>query len=129
MTSLLNILIPLLIIVESDGNDLAINANKDRRGCLQISEAVVADVNRVYGTDFTWDDAWDREKSIRICKLYLGYWGWENASLEKYARIWNGGPRGAQRDSTLSYWTRVYTLLNTGEKLKDPDSGTSLASE
>ena len=81
---------------------------------LQISDICVADVNRIYKTSYAPIDVYDREKSKEIAELYLMYWGEEYRrktgrppDYEIYARIWNGGPNGWKKPSTLKYWKKV----------------------
>lgn len=118
MNPLLTFLIPVLIIVESGGNDNAIGDEGKAVGCLQIHECVIQDVNRVYKTTFTKEDRLNREKSIQICTLYLTYYGekyekktGKKATEEVLARIWNGGPNGWKKESTIKYWNKVKKLL------------------
>lgn len=111
MNELLQILIPILMMIESGGDPNAIGDEGRSVGVLQISEAVVNDVNRVYGTHFTPEDRKDVDKSRRICELYLRHWAKDFDSLEAMARIWNGGPRGHIRPCTLKYWLKVKAIL------------------
>lgn len=105
-------LIPALIAVESGGDDRAVGDGGSAKGCLQIWPSVVADVNRVYGTRYTHDDAFTREHAVNICKKYLSIYctakrlGRE-PSLADAARCWNGGPVGYRRTATLGYWNKV----------------------
>jgi hypothetical protein len=105
-------LIPALITVESGGDDRAVGDRGNAKGCLQIWPSVIADVNRVYGTRYTHDDAFVREHAVTICKKYLSLYctpqriGRE-PSLADAARIWNGGPTGYRKTATLSYWNKV----------------------
>jgi len=107
-------LISALIQVESKGNDLAVGDKGKAVGCLQIWNIVIKDVNRVYHTSYKAADRWDRDKSIQICRKYLAYWGkhyekvtGKKCTLEVLARIWNGGPKGYTKDSTIKYWNKV----------------------
>lgn len=80
------------------------------RNELQITPICIADVNRLYRTHYTIADALDRVKSEEIAVLYLSYWADKAAmpkNAELYARIWNGGPNGWKKRSTLSYWHKV----------------------
>lgn len=104
-------LINALICVESNGNDYALGDNGNAIGCLQIWECVIDDVNRIYKTHYTHKDAYNRTKSIAICKAYLRHYAPANASDEVFARIWNGGPKGHKKQSTLKYWNKVKKAL------------------
>ena len=84
------------------------------RNELQITPICIEDVNRLYGTHYRMLDAWDRAKSEEIAILYLSYWASKaNApkTAELYARIWNGGPNGWKKQSTLKYWNKVKKQL------------------
>jgi hypothetical protein len=104
-----------LIAVESNGNDAAVGDQGRAVGCLQIHARVVEDVNRVYGTQFRLSHRWDREQSLRICELYLAHYAARvpgPVTWETYARIWNGGPSGHQKEATAAYWAKVQAELN-----------------
>ena len=111
-----SILIPALIQVESNGNDLAIGDNGKALGSLQIWKVVIDDVNRIYGLNFVHADAHDRRKAERICKLYLQHWCnvarlGRNPTMQDACRIWNGGPNGFKKTTTLNYWNKVRCIL------------------
>lgn len=111
---MLNLLLAL-IAIESGGNDLAVGDGGRALGCLQIRREVIEDVNRVYGTRFVMAHRRDREMSLRICELYLTHWASQlpvPATPEHLARIWNGGPKGWQKNATLPYWAKVQAELN-----------------
>jgi len=101
-----------LIQVESGGNDLAIGDQGRSWGCLQISDAVIADVRQITGRWVSHSDAFDRTKAIRICRDYLNHYatferlGYE-PRVEDLARIWVGGPNGYKRAATLPHWRKV----------------------
>ena len=64
------------------------------------------DVTRFSGTDFPHEDCRDIEKSRTIARLYIPMW--LNAYREELAaRIWNGGPRGWEKKSTVKYRDKV----------------------
>ena len=119
MTNVLMILIPLLIAVESEGNDRAVGDGGDSIGCLQIQTACVQDVNRVYGTRYVWpDDCYDRGCATDICVKYLMHYGkfytvktGNRPTFEVYSRIWNGGPYGWRKSATDKYWDRVLNRM------------------
>ena len=89
MKAILEILIPVLIQVESGGDVDAIGDMGEAVGCLQIHEIMVDDVNRIakmngwwctggsgeyYYHKFTIDDRLDKNKSIQMCEYYLNYY-------------------------------------------------------
>jgi len=111
-------LIAALIMVESGGNDLAIGDNGKALGVLQIHACVVEDVNRIYCISFQHKDAYIRRRAIRMCEFYLHHYGrlYERrtglpANDEVLARIWNGGPRGYEKQATTKYWEKVQRAL------------------
>lgn len=107
-------LIEKLIQVESSGNNSAIGDGGKAKGCLQIWDCVLKDVNRIYKKKYSRQDCFDREKSVEICRLYLMHYGkayekktGQRANEEVLARIWNGGPNGWKKESTVKYWVKV----------------------
>ena len=115
-----------LVAVESGGNDHARTIARDgkpRWGCLQISAAVIDDVNHAtkYAHGFTPADALNREKSFQIARLYLGIYATEKrighpVTIQDMAAIWHRGPRGYKQPSP-EYWRRVAALMAKAEAL------------
>jgi hypothetical protein len=117
----MKILLLALIMVESHGSNSAINGSA--AGCLQITPVVVKDVNRIAGTKFTMQDRFNRQKSMEMAELYLKYYGriytkqtHKNPDEQIYARIWNGGPNGWQKNSTRDFWLKVKKEIENIEK-------------
>ena len=84
-------------------------------GILQIRKIAIDDVNRVYGTSYTHQDAFDIQKSEEIFKLYIKHWAGKvcdrdgrDATTEDIVRIWNGGPRGYKKGSTEWYLKKYF---------------------
>lgn len=105
-------LVQALIRIESNGRDNAVGDNGEALGPLQIHQATVKDVNRLYGTSYTHRDMFDRSKAIDVCHKYLAFYGSEKRlghvpTPEDHARIWNGGPSGWKRKTTQGYWAKV----------------------
>lgn len=116
MSALPYILLTVLINVESGGNDRALGDIRHGQptafGCLQISDAVIADVRRISGRSYTRQDAFNRQTAAQICVIYLTHYGTRERlgyepTMQDYARIWNGGPTGWKNPATLPYWTKV----------------------
>lgn len=79
-------------------------------GVLQIRKIAIDDVNRVYGTDYTIQDAFSEACSDEIFELYINHWTdklekreGRKATTEDVVRIWNGGPLGYTKGSTKWY--------------------------
>lgn len=110
--SLLKLLVAL-IAVESGGNPRAYNPQEKAVGLLQIRPCVIDDVNRITGSRWRIEDAYDPAISQKIAIDYLTYWTAksEQSSLKSAARIWNGGPDGWWELSTLKYWVKVRAKL------------------
>lgn len=112
-------LILALAMVESGGDPHAVGDAGRSYGHLQIQRAVVEDVNHVYGTNYKWPrDARDPQVAEEICELYISYWMQKHCratgarpSYQIAARIWNGGPGGPLRKTTLHYWNKVEKQL------------------
>jgi hypothetical protein len=115
-------LIAALMVVESGGICSSIGDGGKALGCLQIHKGVIADVNRIYKTWFRHEDALNPALAKEICEMYLRYWA-EPACRgvaseqrpEICARIWNGGPAGHKKASTLGYWAKVRRELQSGK--------------
>ena len=119
MTNLILAIIPLLIQIESSGNDNA--RNEDCNGCLQIRPVLVEDVNIIYGTAYRHDECFSREVSLEICQLYLGYYCTKERlghppTMEDLARTWAAGPTGRRLGRATKYWKKVKVLLRAQEK-------------
>jgi len=109
-------LLSAMIFVESSNDDLAYNPNEDAVGCLQIRKCMVKDVNRILRRQkldlrFSYDDRWNRYKSIKMFDIYCKHYGLTTA--EQMARCWNGGPRGMQNEMTAGYWKKVKNQLDS----------------
>lgn len=116
------ILLIAIMQVESGGclnPSHAVGDNGASIGAYQIQKAVIDDCNRVYKQyTFTYNDRYDIQKSKQICYLYLSYWGnhykkktGKEPTAETLARIWNGGPNGYKKQSTIKYWNKVKKLI------------------
>ena len=122
-------LIFALAIVESSLNPLAVGDNGNAVGYLQITPAVVEDVNTFYGTTYHMDDRYDTRKSVEIYKYYLKHWGGvfekktgNKPSAEVYAKMWNGGCYAWKKTSPKVlknleiYWEKVNKQLDNIDK-------------
>lgn len=121
MNPSLALLIAAVIHVESSGNNHARGA-RNEVGCLQIRPAVITDVNRIQSRKvFTLDDRTRRDRSIEVFRIYVEHYATperlgRDPTPEDFARIWNGGPNGFRRKSTLPYWRKVRSALENLSK-------------
>ena len=85
-------------------------------GQYQIKKIVIDDINRIIGKRiYKYSDALDEKKSREICKLYIEYWSKKRGcygDIKSMVRIWNGGPNGHKKESTLPYWNKIKEVLN-----------------
>jgi hypothetical protein len=97
------------IKVESNGKADALGDGGKAIGIAQIHKICVDDINRIVSTPlYTYEDRLDPIKSREMWEIYLYHYGWEVMdSPEKLSRIWNGGPTGYKKKSTLAYWEKV----------------------
>ena len=105
--------------VESGGDNSAIGDGGLAHGSLQIHKGVVLDVNRVYKTNYTHNDAFDRASAVDLFYKYLSIYAIERRlghppTDEDKARIWNGGPNGFRKSATVGYWQKVRRVLEEG---------------
>jgi hypothetical protein len=75
---------------------------------------------------FSAADRCDPRAARRMWDLYLDFYGreyWRQTGRtptdEVYARIWNGGPQGWKRASTLPYWRQVRAALQDDSPLDE----------
>lgn len=124
MENLIVFLIPFLVQVESGGNPDAVGDGGRSVGVLQISTAVVDDVNRILGKHvYSYADRNNAVKSTRMCQVYLAYWGMQYQKKRDaapdwrvLARIWNGGPDGWRKRATDDYVLKVKRAMEKGKQ-------------
>jgi len=96
--------------VESGGDDRAVGDGGRSLGPLQTSRAAWQDATRHGRVEWSYDRlvwSWPHCQQVAIW-----YWGrYDCQSDEQRARIWNGGPRGHLKKSTLPYWNRVKATM------------------
>jgi len=113
-----------IVQVESGGNARAIGDGGKAVGIVQIHAVCVEDVNRILALTgaakrYTLADRLSPVRSREMFDIYVAYYGlrWakqhgvERVPVSVLARIWNGGPRGPERKSTLVYWHKVQRFL------------------
>lgn len=98
--------------VESNHNSNAVGDGGKAAGIAQIWCVVVDDCNRILGRqEFSDADRWSVERSRQMFSVYTKHYCGSNWTPERAARIWNGGPRGNEKQGTLVYWSRVQQAL------------------
>jgi len=66
----------------------------------------------------------EREYSERVVRAYMKRWcpkAWAAGDAETISRVHNGGPRGAEKSSTISYWLKVEEVLQSRHDLHKVD--------
>lgn len=124
MTNLLQILLPLLIVIESAGNDNSVGKHGEL-GALQIKPICVRDVNRIAGTQYAYTDAHDRKKAVEMYWIYMTHYTSDKRIkkttdaryFEVASRMWNGGPNGHRNPKSLVYWYKIRQHLVKGGHL------------
>jgi len=109
-------LIPLLMTIESGADGSAIGDGGRAIGVLQIHPVVIYDVNRILTkSEYTLANRKNQSKSKEICRIYLLHYGRGaiqndmplSECLVILGRIWNGGPKGYKKTSTLPYARKI----------------------
>lgn len=114
VSSISELFLKSVITIESKGNSKAITKDGSA-GILQIKPVMVKEVNRIckikkVDKKFTLQDRFDVEKSIEMFWIYQNFYN-KNASFEKMARDWNGGPNGHKKAKTKKYWRKVNSVF------------------
>lgn len=101
--------------VETACNPASIGDNGKAVGIVQIHPAVVADVNHIAGTNLTLEDRNLVKLSWYMFRKYLEHYSRDGEldNPQVLTRMWNGGPRGWMKPSTVGYWKRVEEILNS----------------
>lgn len=116
--------IDLIAQVESGGKLDAIGDRKlvnKAYGILQIRQPAVDDFNRWNGTNHTAKEMLNnKELSYTIFRGYMRIYATEarlgrKPTYEDMARIWNGGPMGYLKQSTLPYATKLQKVAAAAE--------------
>ena len=103
--------------VESGYDLAAYNPREQAAGIAQIRPICLVDANRIVrlsggpGQTWTMADRYHAAKARAIFATYVTYYARNNQCPEAWARIWNGGPNGMAKASTLDYWRRVRAAM------------------
>jgi len=99
-----NIILAIALVETGSVKDSKILGDHGRAaGPLQIHREVILDVNCRYHTSYKWPaDCYSFNTSSNICVKYLNLYARDLSVFDTF-RIWNGGPSGANKISTISY--------------------------
>ena len=104
--------------LESNNDPTKIGDNGASWGILQIQQIAIDDVNIYYGTQYIHQDAFEISCSEEIFILYTQLWSDKILRLNgkrvnefDMIRIWNGGPKGYLKTSTLAYLNKYITII------------------
>lgn len=130
MNQIIAVILQVLAVVETGNAENAVGDHGRSWGCLQIRQCCLDDVYRIQGiwkrqgritkvVRYTKADCFSRVKSHEIAKIYLAYYGEQyekdhpgrKVTAEVLARIWNGGPKGYLKSTTIGYWKNAYAVL------------------
>jgi soluble lytic murein transglycosylase-like protein len=100
-----------MIIAESSVEATATGAAGER-GLLQLMPAALADVNRSYGLNFTWEDMYVPERNIEAGAAYLTLKYREAGSWDAATQCYNVGYGAWSLDNTKGsdYLSRIYDI-------------------
>jgi len=99
--------------VESGGRENAVGDNGKALGCMQIWKCVWDDVkDNEELNGYEYKDVSQRKVAHIVFRLYMKRYATKKRlgrtpTFEDMARIWNGGPSGWKKKSTLKYWKKV----------------------
>jgi hypothetical protein len=110
-------LIESLVLVESHGASGLIGDGGKAFGILQIHSEMVAEANRIAGTDFTHQDMFNPAKAREVAEIVLRHYDnhilrttGHDASAKELAFIWNGGGSSWKRVSSPKADTKQRNL-------------------
>lgn len=106
--------------VESNHRVAVVGDGGRAYGIVQIHKICVKDINRIYGTSYTHQQAFDEETAKEMFMLYIraGIKLYKKRfnkppTEEEIARMWNGGIySGYHRESTVDYYKRYKYYKN-----------------
>lgn len=118
LLELIEILLPLLAIIESNNNPNALGRAQDA-GLLQIRPILVEDANRIIKEKklkiklFTLADRFDPVRSRQLARVVLSHYGMKlpenERTLNNLAMIWNRGYAG-YRNTNHGYIAKLNRL-------------------
>jgi len=97
-------LIRAIVMVESLGNEMAVNLSEEAYGAFQIRPIRLLDYNRRTGKNYKTVDCFSFEISKKIFLYYAENMGYRD--YQSIARNWNGSGK-----MTLDYWAKIKKYL------------------
>jgi len=98
--------------VESRNNPVAVGDGGKAVGIAQIHKCLVDDVNRIMGRKlYVYSDRLNPVKCKAMYLIYIHHY-YPKGTLEQWARCWNGGPKGPNKQATVSYWQKVQRVID-----------------
>jgi hypothetical protein len=82
------------------------NLKKHSYGIAQIRQSRLDDFNKQTGLNYTTRDMFSPVKSKEVFMFYAS-----GSDMECTARLWNGGPDGMDKTSTVTYWKLIQSQL------------------
>lgn len=92
-------------MVESSGNNNALNRLEMAYGAFQIREIRLRDFNNRTGKDYNLEEMYEYHKAKEVFLYYA------KGSYEEVAREWNGGPNWRDKESTKEYYLKIKKVL------------------
>lgn len=83
------IFVMALVEVECERDPRA-RSSKNAIGPFQITNIYVNEINRLYNTNFTFEDAWDFDKALTMFKMMNDYYN-PNRDIDKAIKLHNPG--------------------------------------
>ncbi len=109
------ILAAIRFVESSDRDDVPDGDGGKAIGVYQIHEAYWRDAVRADPSlGGSYQDCRRRAYAERVVAAYMQKWtpaAWAAGDAETIARVHNGGPEGAGKESTRRYWERVHAAL------------------
>jgi len=105
--------ITILIAIESSGDPSAIGDGGKAVGILQMHQIAVREANRICELNgkaprFSYDDRFDREKSIEMCSIILVHRKKQNPTDAQLLESWQSG--SVNKPASADYRRKVRRL-------------------
>ena len=118
----LDALLDAICEVESNCQSGAIGDNGNAIGAYQIWRIYWTDVNERSNLGGKYEDCFNKEYARQVVIEWLKIYATERrlgvVTLEKMARMHNGGPNGHKKEATKKYWDKVWDVIVRKRKEK-----------